>query len=119
MADQVRTRERETEAAGDQTRFYEPQDMAYALKEIERAARGRIVIHARERMWDLGRQAKTKHFLSPLELELEDTATHHWEVFMQVMPERSGRHRHQGGLVIFVLEGKGHSIVENVRHDWE
>ena len=53
------------------------------------------------------RQANSKRYLSPLEPELEDTATHDWEVFLQIFPERSGRHRHQGGLVIFILEGEG------------
>ena len=32
---------------------------------------------------------------------------------------RSGKHRHQGGLVIYVLEGKGYSIVDGERKDWE
>ena len=28
-------------------------------------------------------------------------------------------HRHQGGLALFVLDGRGHTIVNGVTHDWE
>ena len=31
----------------------------------------------------------------------------------------SGKHRHQGGLLIYVLEGKGYSIVNGERKDWQ
>lgn len=119
MADQTRTRERSLEAAASETRLYEPKIYDYAIDELERAAKGRIVVKATDRLWDMHRQANSKRYLSPLEPELSDTATHYWEVFLQIFPERSGKHRHQGGLVIFVLEGNGHSVYDGHRHDWE
>jgi hypothetical protein len=103
VAEQSRTREREAEAEEANTRLYEPMIYDYAVKELDRAAHGRIVVKARDRKWDMHRQANSKRYLSPLEPELQDTAVSDWECFLQVFPERSGRHRHQGGLVIFIL----------------
>jgi gentisate 1,2-dioxygenase len=119
VADRVRSREREAEAEDAGTRLYEPQIYDYAVKEMDRAAHGRIVVKAKERFWDMHRQANSKRYLSPFEPELQDTATHSWEAFLQVFPEKSGRHRHQGGLILFVLEGTGHTVIDGVRHDWE
>ena len=40
-------------------------------------------------------------------------------MFIHTITTKSGEHRHQGGLLIFVLEGKGYSIVDGERWDWE
>jgi hypothetical protein len=119
MTDRTRARERDTEAENETTRLYEPRDYQQAAADLVRAATGRIVVKAKERPWDLHRQAKSKRYLSPFEPELADTARLEWDVFLQTFDERSGKHRHQGGLVIFILEGKGHTIIDGVRHDWE
>ena len=107
--------DREAEPEQDNTRLYEPKVYDYAVQEMDRAANGRIVVKARDRMWDMHRQSNSKLYLSPLEPDLQDTATQDWEVFLNVFPEKSGRHRHQGGLVIFILEGKGHTIIDQTR----
>jgi hypothetical protein len=119
MADQTRSREREAEAEEARTRLYEPAIYEYAMKEMDRAASGRIVIKAKDRMWDMHKQANSRHYLSPYEPDLQDTATQWWEVFLQIVPERSGKHRHQGGLIIFILEGSGYTIMDGVRFDWK
>jgi hypothetical protein len=119
MTDRTRARERDTEAENETTRLYEPRDYQQAAADLVRAATGRIVVKAKERPWDLHRQAKSKRYLSPFEPELTDTARLEWDVFLQTFDERSGKHRHQGGLVIFILEGKGHTIIDGARHDWE
>jgi hypothetical protein len=49
----------------------------------------------------------------------EDTALGNWWVFAKDIRVHSGAHRHQGGLVIYVVEGSGYSVVEGVREDWE
>ena len=89
------------------------------MKEMDRAASGRVVIKADDRMWDMHRQANSRHYLSPYEPELQDTATQWWEVFLQIVPERSGKHQHQGGLIIFILEGSGHTMMDGERYDWK
>jgi quercetin dioxygenase-like cupin family protein len=119
MAERTRMRERETESEPSDTRLYEPKAYEYALDELDRAAHGKIVIKAKDRPWDMHRQANSKRYLSVHEPELKNTASHQWEVFLQAFTERSGKHRHQGGLVIFILEGSGYSIIDGVRHDWK
>ena len=119
MADRTRTRERDVEAKTADTRLYRPKYLDWTAAEIERSLVGRVVVHDRDRPWDVSAQAKAKRYLSPHEPDLQDTASQDWEVFLQVIPERSGKHRHQGGLIIFVLEGRGHSVVDGERHDWE
>ena len=42
-----------------------------------------------------------------------------WSVFQHDIRRHSGKHVHQGGLVIFVLEGRGYSVVDGVRYDWK
>jgi gentisate 1,2-dioxygenase len=37
---------------------------------------------------------------------------------MHEIHTKSGRHKHQGGLVIYVLEGVGYSVVDGERIDW-
>jgi gentisate 1,2-dioxygenase len=119
VTDRTRTREREAEAEAGDTRLYRPKYLDYCAAELHRSLTGRVVVRDRERPWDVSQQAKAKRYLSPHEPDLQDTASQDWEVFLQVIPERSGKHRHQGGLVIFVLEGSGHTIIEGRRHDWE
>ena len=52
-------------------------------------------------------------------MTFKDTPLQHWRVFIHDIKTRSGKHRHQGGLVIYVLEGKGYSVVDGERKDWE
>ena len=42
-----------------------------------------------------------------------------WNIFVQDIKVHSGKHRHQGGLVIYIIEGEGWSEVDGERHDWE
>jgi gentisate 1,2-dioxygenase len=43
----------------------------------------------------------------------------HWRVFMHEIKTVSGKHTHQGGLLIYVLEGVGYSTVDGQRRDWK
>lgn len=42
-------------------------------------------------------------------------------LFKAQIPEgkHSGKHRHMSQAIIYILKGKGHSIVEDQRYDWE
>ena len=119
MTDQRMRRAAEPEPEEGDTRLYEPKIYEHSFKVHDRMRQGRVVVRNAERQWDMHRQANSKRYLSPLEPDLQDTCLQSWEVFRQVFPERSGRHRHQGGLVIFILEGRGYSVYDGVRHDWE
>jgi gentisate 1,2-dioxygenase len=50
---------------------------------------------------------------------LHDTVLKDWNVFTHELRTRSGKHCHQGGLAIYVIEGKGYTVVEGQRQDWE
>lgn len=94
-------------------------EVAYAMDAAKRkrADEGKIVIKGSERPWRLSRQGYLKHFLSSA---LDDTAVTGWRSFMiHDIRTHSGKHRHQGGLAIYALEGKGWTVVDGVRYDWE
>ncbi len=84
---------------------------------IERNATGQVVIKPSDREVYLTRQGRLQFFLNPF--VYKDTPLQQWLVFKHDIRTKSGKHRHQGGLVIYVLEGKGYSIVDGERKDWE
>jgi hypothetical protein len=52
--------------------------------------------------------------LRPDEFPLRD-----WYAFIHDIRGVSGRHRHQGGLILFVFEGVGYTTMNGVRYDWK
>jgi len=86
-----RIREREPEQH-DPQETYEKTLNIYA-SERERAQTGKIVIRARDIPWRQNRQALVKI--------------------------HSGKHRHQGGIQLFILEGEGSTTVDGDKFDWE
>jgi hypothetical protein len=110
-------RDRERERARD---FYD-QLINDMRDERDRQYRGQIVVRSKEEPWVMTRQALVKYFMWPSRHSSapQRTALDDWIVFVQDIKQHSGKHRHQGGLVIFILEGEGYSIVEGERHDWE
>ena len=111
--------ERSTEAEAVNERLRHPKTFDYVDAELERATHGQVVVRAKDRPWDVHRQAVIRYYLSPHEPELQHTANQEWDVFLQRLPDRSGKHRHQGGIIIFVVEGSGWSVLEGKRTDWE
>ncbi|HEY3920016.1 MAG TPA: cupin domain-containing protein [Stellaceae bacterium] len=113
MAEFERTRIREREA---------PQQNAYeeALKRSQdralRNANGRIVCKEADCPQMLTRQGRLRYYLAST---VQDTPLQDWIVFTHEIRTVSGKHRHQGGLIIYVIEGKGYSVVNGVRCDWE
>lgn len=113
MAERELTRDREAEAKT--SGHYENTLVTWA-KLREKALNDRVVVKDKDVPWERCRQAVVKFFLYP---SVTDTVTSDWMVFVQDIRTHSGRHRHQGGLAIYVLEGKGWTTVDGVRHDWE
>jgi gentisate 1,2-dioxygenase len=52
---------------------------------------------------------------------LTDTVINTFLFGMQEIPpkSRSGKQRHQGNQVMYFLEGKGHTTLDGVQHNWE
>jgi quercetin dioxygenase-like cupin family protein len=113
VAEIERTRLREREQPGRNP--YEvqmQQDKAFA----ERQMTGRIVVKYADCPQELTRQGRLRFYLDPT---IKDTPLQHWAVFTHEVRTKSGRHRHQGGLVIYVIDGHGYSVVDGERVDWE
>ncbi|MBI4317032.1 MAG: cupin domain-containing protein [Chloroflexi bacterium] len=119
MAERVRERVREGEPGYDPD--YEHM-IKYFQGERDRSMVGPIVVRGEELQWVQNRQARVKHYLKPLEFMVNpvlSTPIKDFHVFVQDIRTQSGKHRHQGGLVIFILEGEGYTVVEGERLDWK
>jgi mannose-6-phosphate isomerase-like protein (cupin superfamily) len=100
---------------------YYDQLVARSKAERERQYTGQIVLRGEDRDWTPTRQAVVKFYLWPslYSGNPPESAVDGWIVFVQNIKKHSGKHRHQGGLVIYVLEGEGYTVVDGERHDWE
>jgi hypothetical protein len=114
MAEIERTRERERPPLEDND--YE-RSMRHRHAFQERNKTGPVVISPEDRKLFQARQGKLMYYLCPV--SYQNTPLQHWRVFIHEIRTKSGKHRHQGGLVIYALEGKGYSIVDGERWDWE
>ena len=81
-----------------------------------RALEARVVIKGKDLPWQQGRQGKAKWYLHTA---IDDTAIQGWRVFVHDIRSHSGKHRHQGGLAIYVIEGNGWTVIDGARYDWE
>lgn len=86
-------------------------------RELERHRTGTVVVRDEDRPWERTRQGRIRYFLIP---DLHpDTVLQEWRVFSQEIRTQSGKHRHQGGVSIYILEGQGYTIADGKRYDWE
>jgi mannose-6-phosphate isomerase-like protein (cupin superfamily) len=114
MAEQTRERVKEREAAeGDQ---YE-RLLGVRGEFIERNMNNKLVIRETDREWQQSKQAFAKIYL--MDELTPDAALRDWYVFIHDIHKQSGKHRHQGGLVLFVIEGEGSTEVNGEMIDWE
>jgi len=111
--EKIREREPEQQDRGED---YEKTLNLYA-QERDRAQTGKIVIRARDIPWRQNRQALVKTFLSSH--GISDTAATNWICFIHDIKVHSGKHRHQGGIQLFILEGEGSTTVDGDKFDWE
>ncbi|HEY1267761.1 MAG TPA: cupin domain-containing protein [Candidatus Binatia bacterium] len=94
-------------------------DRNYArTQEIQQRSRtGKVVVRRADRKEEMTRQGRLRYYLN--RTVLHDTVLKDWNVFTHELRTRSGKHRHQGGLVLYVIEGKGYTICDGQRLDWE
>jgi gentisate 1,2-dioxygenase len=83
---------------------------------LRRAETGRVHLRAADLLWERNRHALLGYYLHPF---ITDTALHSMQLFQNVITQHGGMHRHQGGVVIFVIEGKGYTIADEEKVDWE
>src|SRR5215475_15704234 len=113
MSEHRMSRSKAREPAPKETNY----DQVVRAKEIrnKRMAEGKVIINGKDLPWELNRQGRIKYFLTD---RSEDVSAPGWLVFQQEIQKHSGMHRHQGGTFIFVLGGKGYSMVNGERYDW-
>jgi quercetin dioxygenase-like cupin family protein len=114
MAEMERTKERERPPIKDNP--YEAV-LRQRAELKERNLKGPVVIRSEDREMFQARQGKLRFYMDPV--SFKETPLQQWRVFIHTITTKSGKHVHQGGLLIFVVEGKGYSIVDGERWDWE
>jgi hypothetical protein len=95
-------------------------DALLALRDKQRAERssGVQVIREAELPLERNRQGLMRWYMHP---EITDTVLSTLMVYQQDIPplSRSGRLKFQGNQVIYIIEGRGYTLLDGVRHDWE
>lgn len=76
------------------------------------------VVDGDDLSWEVNPQGKMKWYLHPC---IDDTAIQTLIIYLQEIPpgSSSGKQKTQGGTVIFVVEGKGHTLINDATHYWE
>ncbi|MBI4288772.1 MAG: cupin domain-containing protein [Chloroflexi bacterium] len=78
---------------------------------------GMVVVKGEGISWEQNPMSLIKPYLHPA--NWDKSGAPGWMVFRHYIKKHSGKHRHQGGIGIFVLQGKGYTMVDGVRYDWE
>ncbi len=84
----------------------------------DRMRNGIQVIKEKDLPLETSRQGRMRWYLHP---SIKDTVLSTLVFFQQEIPpgSRSGRIKFQGGQVIMVTEGRGYTLVDGVKHEWE
>jgi len=95
-------------------------DWLYALRDHQREHQGKgaWLIRGSDLKWEHNRQGKMKWFLHPA---LEDTSIRSMLVFEQEIPPggKSGVQMTPGGACMYIIEGRGYTLLDGERHDWQ
>lgn len=91
--------------------------IAHVRAREERGRTGKIVIKKSEREWSSDKMGANAFYY--LDHIYEDSATMDWRVFKHGIGSQSGKHRHQGGLALFALKGRGATTYDGERIEWE
>ena len=95
-------------------------DELLALRDRQRADRkgGMQVLKRRDLPLEANRQGFMRWYMHP---EIKDTVLSTYLCFEQEIPpgSRTGRVKFQGGQVIYVIAGRGYTLLDGVKHPWE
>lgn len=89
----------------------------YFAKLKEQRLKGKIIIRGDELAWEQNAHSRAKFYTSWA--NWEQVAAPGWQSFIHDIRIHSGRHRHQGGTPLFVLEGEGYTEVNNRIFPWK
>jgi len=95
-------------------------DEFIALRDRQRnETRGAMqVVKEKDLPLETNQMGQMKWYLHP---NLKDVVVNPMLVYQQEIPpgSRSGRVKFQGGQVMLILEGKGYTVIDGVKHSWE
>jgi len=77
-----------------------------------------MTVRGKELQWEENRFGKMKWYLHPA---IQDTVIRNYIFFMMEIPpgSRTGRIQQQGNEVILILEGRGWTTLNGVKHEWK
>ena len=91
-----------------------------ALRDTQREQRKTAVqvVRLSELPVENNQQGLMRWYLHP---SITDTILSTLSIYRQDIPpgSRSGRLKFQGGQILFIVEGRGHTILDGVKHAWE
>ena len=87
-------------------------------EERNRVAGSTVCVKGQELSWEMNPQGLMKWYMHP---NIDLTAHKFLIFYAQKIPPagRSGKQKCQGGVVFVVVEGKGYSLLDEVRYDWK
>lgn len=92
----------------------------FEIRDQQRAVRrkGRTIAPGDELPWEWNRQGKQKWYMHP---DMTENCLNTLMFYVQELPAggRSGKQKSQGGQAGVIVEGRGYTLVDGVRHDWE
>ncbi len=92
----------------------------YQLRDYQREHQrnGAWLIKGKDLPWEHNRQGKMKWFLHPA---LDNTSIRSMLFLMQEIPPRgrSGVQKTPGGQVLYIISGRGYTLLDGQRFDWE
>jgi hypothetical protein len=95
-------------------------DELLALRDRQRQARKTAVqvVRLSELPLEKNQQGLMRWYLHPA---ITDTVLSTLCIYRQEIPpgSRSGRLKFQGGQIVFIVEGRGHTLLDGVKHAWE
>jgi hypothetical protein len=95
-------------------------DELVALRDRQRAARKSAVqvVRLSELPLENNRHGLMRWYLHP---SITDTILSTLAIYRQEIPaaSRTGRLKFQGGQIMFIVEGRGHTTLDGVKHAWE
>jgi hypothetical protein len=95
-------------------------DELMALRDRQRESRKTAVqvVRLSELPLEKNQHGLMRWYLHPA---IADTILSTLAIYRQEIPpgSRSGRLKFQGGQILFIVEGRGHTVLDGVRHAWE
>lgn len=113
MTEKEKVREREAEQVMTDPNWDMQQKQMQEIRESNK--KGRKLIKGSQIPWIMNRQGILKRYVRE---NIKDIVPTDWTVFVHEIRTHSGKHVHQGGANLFVLKGKGYTVVDGVRFDW-